>query len=183
MKNKRYYTICFILLLTIAIVGRLLPHLPDMTPLTAVSIFATRQLPRKLAMILIAISLLVTDYFLSVLKGYPLWGSWTFFTYSGFLIIGWIGNQYFKKKRSHDPYHFALFSFTAIASIGFWLWSNLGVYLTSHLYPQNLQGLSDCYLAALPFLGLSLIGDLSWTLIINGLLSKINLTYKTRLLF
>ncbi len=40
----------------------------------------------------------------------------------------------------------------------FWIWTNLGVWLLATIYPLNIQGLSACYIAAIPFLMNSLIG-------------------------
>jgi len=40
----------------------------------------------------------------------------------------------------------------------FWIWTNLGVWFSADMYPMNIQGLSACYIAAVPFLINSLLG-------------------------
>ena len=55
------------------------------------------------------------------------------------------------------------------ASFGFWIWTNFGVWLTSHLYPKSFAGLIACYTLALPFLRNALLGDLIWGVLIFGI--------------
>jgi hypothetical protein len=57
------------------------------------------------------------------------------------------------------------------SSLGFWIWTNFGVWATSGLYSKTLTGLGECYIAALPFLLNSLIGDMIWGLAILGVYS------------
>ncbi len=45
----------------------------------------------------------------------------------------------------------------------YWLWTNFGTWLCSSFYPHNLSGLSECFIAGLPFLRNAVFGDLVWT--------------------
>jgi len=36
------------------------------------------------------------------------------------------------------------------------------------MYPLNVQGLAQCYAAALPFLDKTVLGDLIWTAVLFG---------------
>jgi hypothetical protein len=56
----------------------------------------------------------------------------------------------------------------AAAPVIFYLVSNFGVWLFSaRLYPHTLQGLADCYVAAIPFFRGTLIGD--WLFALSGM--------------
>jgi hypothetical protein len=51
------------------------------------------------------------------------------------------------------------------SSVFFWIWTNLGVWATSGMYPMSADGLVACYLAAVPFLRNSMLGDMAWGLV------------------
>jgi hypothetical protein len=54
------------------------------------------------------------------------------------------------------------------ASVLFFLGSNLGVWAGGVLYPRTLAGLAACYIAALPFFGATLLGDLLYAALLFG---------------
>lgn len=141
--------------IAICILGRLLPHPPNMTPLCSVCLFSGHKLPSWLSYCVSIISLFVSDAMLSYLYGYDMFGAWSFFTYSGFLFITFIGSFFMKGDLNIGR----LFFYVVMASCIFWLWTNFGVWLSYTLYPKNLDGFISCYVAALPFLRNSIIGD------------------------
>jgi hypothetical protein len=53
-------------------------------------------------------------------------------------------------------------------SLIFFLLSNVAVWAFSGMYPLTWQGLTQCYVAALPFLDKTVLGDLFWTAILFG---------------
>ena len=55
-----------------------------------------------------------------------------------------------------------------LASLAFFLISNFGVYLGGY-YGYTLDGLLACYVAAIPFWGLSFVGDVTSTAVLFGL--------------
>ena len=54
------------------------------------------------------------------------------------------------------------------SSLFFWLWTNFGIWATGEngMYPRTIDGLVSCYVAAIPFLGNALVGDLAWGLVL-----------------
>jgi hypothetical protein len=56
-----------------------------------------------------------------------------------------------------------------VASLSFFLVSNLAVWAVWEMYPKTLAGLAACYVAALPFFRHSLAGDLFFTVVFFGL--------------
>jgi hypothetical protein len=50
----------------------------------------------------------------------------------------------------------------------FFILTNLGVWALTPLYPKTLSGLSECYVAALPFFRNTLAGDLLYSGLLFG---------------
>lgn len=53
-------------------------------------------------------------------------------------------------------------------SLAFFAVSNFAVWAFSGMYPHTWQGLAACYVAALPFLDKTVLGDLVWTGVLFG---------------
>jgi hypothetical protein len=155
------YMLEIIWIMIISIFGRLIPHVPNVTPLTGLGLFSGANLPRPLAIFVIFVSLFVSDICLSFILGYPIIGYFSLFTYTGFAAVVLIGSRMQYSKWSFPFYILGTSCF-------FWIWTNFGVWVTSGLYPRTLEGLGACYYLALPFLRNALIGDLIWSGIIFG---------------
>jgi len=50
----------------------------------------------------------------------------------------------------------------------FFVATNFAVWAFGGLYPHNLEGLAECYIAALPFLRNRIAGDLFWATLLFG---------------
>lgn len=163
----------------IAILSRLLPHPPNATALTSLSIILGMRFNKWQAMLMVVFTMAVSDSLLSLWRDYPLFGVWSLFTYSGFALIT-LGASVLLTVRSKMPW---LIIYVLGSGVGFWLWTNLGTWLTTDLYPHNLMGLLACYEMAIPFLTRSLVNDVIGLLFFLSLLelakSSINLTNKT----
>lgn len=152
--DKNMTAILWIILGTLA---RIIPHPANMTPMTSIALFGGAKLSRKWAFVITLLSLVASDLLLSQLQGYPPFGAWSFFTYSGFAAIIWAGLWLQKSATAGRTLGWLLGS-----SLFFWTWTNLGVWFTGGMYPLNGSGLMACYVAALPFLRNALLGDLAW---------------------
>ncbi len=141
-KKKDLLVLSFIL---IAVLIRLIPHVPNVTPVTAMALFGGAFFSnRYAAMALPLIVMLLSDLFLGF--------SWiTIFVYSAFLLVSLIGLFY--NKISFKTIIFSSLSFFIITNFGVWL---IG-------YPKTWAGLSECYTLALPFFRNSLIGDFAYS--------------------
>jgi hypothetical protein len=53
-------------------------------------------------------------------------------------------------------------------SLIFFAVTNFAVWAFNGMYPMNFQGLTQCYIAALPFLDKTVMGDLFWTAVLFG---------------
>ena len=166
---KNFIAIFWIFL---AAFGRLIPHPPNFTPLTGLSLFSGSQLPKYISYPSAILALLCSDMLLSRMHGYEIFGMWSLFTYSGFLAVVWSGTK--MQANAKAP---RILGFTVAASLFYWIWTNFGIWLIS--YPKTFAGFVDCYGLALPFLGNSLLGDLIWTGVIFAGFSLVRRFTKT----
>lgn len=155
-----------LILCLICIAGRVLPHPANMTPVHALSFLAGVYLPMGWALCLLFLSNAYADIILAYFYDFSAFGSWSFYTYSGLLGLISLGN-FANRARLR-------FTIGLAGTVFFWLWTNMGVWLHSGLYASTIEGLLSCYIAALPFLQKSLLGDGLWFLIFFGFLSRLN---------
>ena len=129
------------------IFSRLIPHPANVTPLISLSVLSGLYLEQKNSVLIILISLFISDGLLSCIKGCAILGSWTVFTYSAVFIITFFSKYLFKQTSKRSVF-IAIFFSTQF----FWVWTNLGTWLFSGIYSHTWPGLMRCYFAALPFL-------------------------------
>lgn len=138
LSKRQIIIITFIL---IAVLFRLVPHLPNVTPITAAALFSGVFLSdKKLAFIIPLAAMAISDLFL----GFTLT---SIFVYGALILVGFIG--IYSKKMNVKT--------ILLSSISFFIITNFGVWLI--WYPQTLEGFLECYTLALPFFRNSLIGD------------------------
>lgn len=135
------------------VVARVLPHVPGVWPVAASALFAGRMLRWPwLALIVpvgaVALSSLVLpgDHWVVLATvAVALWVP----ALLGMLARRWSGVA---------PTAAAMI----VSSLVFFATTNFAVWAFDGLYPATLQGLVQCYVAALPFLDRSVFGDLAW---------------------
>jgi hypothetical protein len=143
---------------------RLLPHPPNFTPLGAVALFAGARLGwRYLAFLIPLGALFFSDLLLELTTG---WGfhSTLPFVYLAFALAVGVGIMIRRAGISVG----SVAGGAVGASVIFYLVSNFAVWATTGMYPLNWQGLVACYVAAIPFFGNTLAGDLFFSAPIFG---------------
>lgn len=144
-------------LIVLAILGRLVPHPDNFTPLAAVALLGGAVLPARWALVLPAAAVIISDLIIGL---HPLIA----FTWGSFIAIALFSHFYLKKITVMG---------VATASVGasalFYLVSNFGVWLEGKLYAPTWHGLVECYINALPFFKSTLAGDLMFTAVPFGL--------------
>ena len=158
--TKNSFTIFLFLL--VGIFSRLMLHIPDVTPLTALCLLAPTVFSKRLSMMIIFLILVLSDFLLHITSSIPIIGSWTVFTYSGWLLIAlscFLLKENFSMTRG--------ICFSGIAALFFWVWTNFGTWVCGTLYAHTATGLIECYLAALPFLRNGVLGDILWMTILT----------------
>lgn len=147
--------------LTLAIF-RVIPHVPNFTPVLACALFAGATFEnKKVGIITLLSSLFISDILLEVLYGYG-FHSLMIPIYLTILLINQIG---IKLQDKITLKNMALFSI--MGSSLFFVLSNLFVFLEGG-YSYTFNGFINCYIMALPFYSYQIMGDLFYNFIIFG---------------
>lgn len=148
------------------ILTRFLPHPDNFSPFAAAFLFSGAYLGKKwYAYILPLAALFFTDMYLGL---YPSIG----FTYLAYILTVIIG-QKVSNKRSISMVGLG----ALMASITFFIVSNLGVWAIDGMYTRDFSGLVQCFTMALPFFKNTLLGNIIYSGVLFSLyeLAKSNL--------
>ena len=149
-KNKFFIASGLILF---AIVGRLVPHLWNMTPVAAVAILAGSKLGLRWGMAVAFFGIFLSDLFLGFYTPMVLLSVYTC------LILSGMAGYFIKKSGKILP----IVSTSIFSTSFFFLVTNFAVWRWSGMYLGNLSGLWASYIAGLPFFANQIIGDLFFT--------------------
>ena len=166
--SLRFSVITLIILL--AAISRLLPHPPNFAPIAAMALFGAAYYSNRIVAFVIPLfSMWISDFLINNLiygayfDGIVWFYSGSLFTYGAFALIVVLGMYSLKAVRLHR---------LALSAVGasaiFFLVSNFGVWFSTGMYPSTLAGLISCYVAGIPFLTNTLIGDLVFTGMLFG---------------
>lgn len=139
-------------------VARVLPHLPNFSPVGGISLFAGARMRGWQAYALPLVLMLVTDPFVG---GYS---AATPLVYAAFLINVWIGSHL---RGTENPLKIGAGVLTG--SLVFFLLTNFAWLYPTSLYPHTLAGVMQSYVAAVPFYGRTLASDLLYSGALFGL--------------
>ncbi|MFH1018828.1 MAG: DUF6580 family putative transport protein [Pseudomonadota bacterium] len=148
-----------LLMIVLCVVFRIVPHPANFVPVGATAVFSGRTLPGWAAVWVTLVAMIVSDYALSRLHGYPLFSAVTPFVYAGFALQTFLGRR-LRNRRGGAVYA------AAAGSALFFLISNFGVWAAGW-YGHTASGLVACYTAAIPFYGATFASDMAWTLILT----------------
>jgi hypothetical protein len=157
-----------ILLVFMGALSRLIPHPANFTAIAAVAIYGAVKFQNKnLALLIPTAAMLLSDGIMEILYQTGLtpfqgFHSGMWFVYGAFILISFIG---FRIRSSFNLKNLALG--TLVASLVFFAVTNFGVWL-SGWYGYTLQGLAECFIAAIPFYRNQLLGDLFFTTVFFG---------------
>lgn len=163
--NKKQLTIISIIVL--AALSRLLPHAPNFTPLTAIALFSGAWIANRwLSVFMPLLAMLLSD----AIMGFNGWAfsEQTITVYGTFALISWASGSVLQQKSVLRIGGSALAS-----SLFFFFTTNFAVWMGGYfhapaLYPMNMSGLMDCFVAAIPFFGNALAGDLFYSALLFG---------------
>jgi hypothetical protein len=159
---------------------RLLPHLPNFTPVGALGLFAGSRLRSWQAFAVPFLVMAVSDL---LLWSWPIYGYKPFnpYVYTCFFVNVMLGRLFLRKGGLWRVPVVSLF-----ASLLFFVVTNFGTWAGSDgsVYPKTMAGLSACYVAALPFAGNwdtdgtkfffgTVAGDLAFSILFFGLYAVI----------
>ncbi len=143
-------------LIVLCVALRIIPHPPNFAPVGATAVFAGRTLPGVMAIGLTWVAMLLGDFVLSWMQGYPFLTVVTPFVYGGFALQALLG-------RALRHWRGGAVGAAVLGASVFFIVSNFGVWLGGGLYVHSLSGLVACYVAAIPFFGSTVAGDVVWT--------------------
>ena len=145
-------------LVALDVVARLAPHAPNFTPVAASALFAGAVLrSRPLALTVPLTAMLASDL---VLGSYD----WRVMgvVYAALALPALLGM--WARTRSAV----LLAPLALCSSLLFFVSTNFAVWAWSGMYAHDLGGLVRCYVAALPFLQNTVMGDMFWTALLFG---------------
>lgn len=146
-----------VMMVLVAAFSRLIPHPWNFTAIGAMALFGGAYFPsKKQSLFLPVAALFVSDLVIGL-------HSTMVFVYIAFLAIVLLGWTLRENKTAFRIGTLALFS-----SSLFFLVSNFGVWVMGGMYPMTLQGLSECYVAAIPFFDNQIYGDLFFSGVLFG---------------
>jgi hypothetical protein len=132
----------YLILITIGVVSRLLPHLPNFTALGALSLFAGFYFKKAASFIIPFAAMIISDIFIG-LYDFKL----AVFVYLSIFISVIFGIWLKKRKTWYNVISFSVFS-----AVSFFLITNFAVWLFTPWYSRTFSGLVLCYFMGLPFL-------------------------------
>lgn len=165
-------------MIILAAFSRLIPHMPNFSPLGAICIFGAAHFAKKWHAFIVPLTATwLSDLYLNNVVYREYNPNFTWF-YSGFywqygayvLIVLW--GILSLKKFTIPKVILGAFGSSAI----FFLTSNFGVWVGSK-YPQDFGGLIACYAAGIPFLKGTFLGDITYSAILFGSFAVLSARY------
>jgi len=136
---------------------RLVPHYPNFTPIGALALFAGAHLTNRW----LAFSVPIAALFLSdLVLGFH---DMMIPVYMSFILVVIVGGFLRNNIRVMPVGAGAI-----AGSLIFFLLTNLAVWLSGTMYPATFTGLVQCYLAAIPFFHMTILGDIFYSSVLFG---------------
>lgn len=164
----------FLVLVSIGILSRLIPHPWNFTGITAMAIFSGLVFKNSKYFVLAPmVALFISDLIIG-------FHNTMIFTYLGFSVVGFLSLLTFNhssfskiegKAKSYGLYG----ALSLVGSLLFFLISNFGVWFSSAMYEKSFLGLTQCLVAGLPFLENQITGDLFYTAVMGFALSPLKM--------
>lgn len=143
-----------VIFISIGIFSRLIPHMPNFSPLVAVALFSGVYWNKKYGFLLPLGIYVISDMIIGL-------HDVVIFTWSSILVIYFIGT--YVRRRSIS----STIIYTLISSVLFFIITNFGVWLAGW-YPHTVEGFISCYVMALPFFRTSLLANLLFVGVLFG---------------
>ncbi len=132
----------------VAILSRLIPHVPNFTAVTATALFAGRFFERKALAYALPLAVMVIS---DVILGFYTISLFVYASFAAVVLIGQLSGRMNVVS-------------VLVSSLVFFVLSNFGVWVLA--YPKTIEGFVACYTAALPFLRASVLGDLFYAAVL-----------------
>ena len=132
----------------IAAFVRLIPHPPNFAPIAAIALFGGAYFNKKWAAFFVPMAaMFITDLILGFHA--TMWA-----VYLSFVLIVGIGMFAIKQKKISN-----IFLASVSSSVLFFIITNFGLWISTPYYAKTGVGLAACFIAAIPFFHLTLLGE------------------------
>ncbi len=138
-----------VLLIAFAAAARFWPHPANVAPIAAIALFSGAYLSKRASILAPVAAMVISDFFLGM-------HNLVFFTWGSMALVGVIGWWVREKKSPHRILLGAL-----AGSALFFFITNGAVWAIGQgsAYPHTLTGLTQAYVAGLPFFRNTMVGD------------------------
>ena len=158
------------LVIFLAVISRFLPHMPNFAPITALAIFSAANMDWKKSVGLTLAARFISDLFLGFFS-WPLMVA----VYAAHL-VGILFGLWIKHSEKYKAFKITI---SALASsVIFFLVTNFAFLYSS--YAHTFSGINEAYINGLPFFRGTLLGDLSYTVVMFGALALAKQLSKTK---
>ena len=153
-------------MLVFAALTRVLPHPPNFAPIAAIALFGAMTFKSaKVALLFPMAAMLLSDIAIEVAYRSGMSESWGFHKgmwviYALMAFIGALGLAF----KDTNPKFTKIGALSLTSSIMFFVISNFAVWAGSGMYSRDTVGLTECYVAAIPFFYWTVLGDLCYTM-------------------
>ena len=135
------------------VVARVLPHAPGVWPVAASALFAGRMLRWLWLSLIVPVGAVALS---NVFMPGDHWA--VLLTVSAALCVPALLGMLVRRWSGAAPTVAAMIA----SSLVFFMMTNFAVWVFDAMYPTTMEGLVQCYVAALPFLDRTVLGDLAW---------------------
>ncbi|RZA20152.1 MAG: hypothetical protein EOP93_06705 [Lysobacteraceae bacterium] len=155
-------------LIFIAALSRVLPHLPNFSPIEAVALFGGAYFAKRhWALLVPLLAMFASDLVLGLLRG----GIYMdYFASAGYLLVyvcialSTVLGFGLRGKVGAGR----VLAYSLAGSMLFFVVTNFGAWLSSPAYPKTLAGLATAYLAGVPFFQWTVLGTLFYAALLFG---------------
>lgn len=154
MQDKKFIYLAIVSITIFAVLSRFLPHLPNLSAISALGIFSAGFLSWKKSLTLTLGARLLSDVVLGFFSWPLMLAVYGCHAFSVFL-----GSRLVKKKLGVSGVVFA----GTVSALVFFLVTNFAFLYT--FYPHSLGGILASYSNALPFLRGTVVGDVGYSLL------------------
>ncbi|HSX06293.1 MAG TPA: DUF6580 family putative transport protein [Candidatus Saccharimonadia bacterium] len=164
MSEQRWNVSLASLLIVLAVILRLLPHPANFAPVTAIALFGGSVLPRKLALWVPLLVMMLSDAFIGFYNMAPV-------IWACYAAIAFASNIFLREFRV-----FRTIAAILASSLFFFVVTNFAVWISSGMYVHTWFGLTKCYVLALPFFRNTLASDAIYTTALFGVFIAVRAT-------
>jgi hypothetical protein len=159
-----------IALIIVVALARLIPNMPNFSPMAAVALFCAAHFDKLWKAILVTLlATFVSDVILnntiysSMNNGFTFFYDGFIWQYLAYIAIAFLGSTIFNSINKAK-----VLGASITSTLIFFLISNFGAWISLPFYSKDLAGLMASYTAGLPFLKNTLLSDLFYTSILFG---------------